>query len=309
MRLIYMGTPDFAVTPLEKLIEAGHEILAVFCQPDRPKGRGMKLVAPPVKAAALTHGIPVYQPETFRDHAAKPILDEVKPECIVVAAYGRILPPYVLRAPKYGCINIHASLLPKYRGAAPVQYAILNGEAETGVTIMHMAKGLDTGDKILSESLAIEPYETAGELTERLSSLGAELIVRALAMLESGTAPRIPQGEDGACYASMITRADARLSFDNPVRALCDRARAMQPAPGAYAEADGAVYKIPMLYDAGLSTDAAPGTVLGLDEKGRMLIACADGVAAAPEIQAPSSRRMPCADYARGHALPARFDA
>ena len=309
MRIIYMGTPEFACAPLTALHDAGHEIAAVFCQPDRPKGRGMKLVAPPVKVLAQQYDVPVYQPETFRDHAAKPILDEIQPDCIVVAAYGRILPPYVLKAPKYGCINIHASLLPKYRGAAPIQYAILSGEDKTGVTVMHMAKGLDTGDMILSSALEIEPYETAGELTDRLSALGAELIVRALPMLEAGTAPRIPQSEDGACYASMITRADAHLDFDNPVRALCDRARAMQPAPGAFAEADGAVYKIPMLYDADISTDAAPGTVLGLDEKGRMLIACADGVAAAPEIQAPSSRRMPCADYARGHKLPERFGA
>ena len=309
MRIIYMGTPEFACAPLKALADAGHEIAAVFCQPDRPKGRGMKLVAPPVKQLAQMLGVPVYQPETFRDHAAKPILDEIKPDCIVVAAYGRILPPYVLKAPKYGCINIHASLLPKYRGAAPIQYAILEGEKQTGVTVMHMAKGLDTGDMILSEAIDIAPYETAGELTERLSAVGADLIVRVLPMLEDGTAPRIPQTEEGACYASMITRADARLDFDDPVSALCDRARAMQPAPGAYAEAGGAVYKIPMLYDAAMTSDAAPGTVLGLDEKGRMLIVCADGVAAAPEIQAPSSRRMACADYARGHALPERFGA
>ncbi len=309
MRIIYMGTPEFACAPLKALADAGHEIAAVFCQPDRPKGRGMKFVAPPVKQLAESLGIPVCQPETFRDHAAKPILDELRPDCIVVAAYGRILPLYVLRAPKYGCINIHASLLPKYRGAAPVQYAILDGEKQTGVTIMHMEKGLDTGDMILSEALDIEPYETAGALTDRLSALGAELIVRTLPMLENGTAPRIPQGETGTCYAAMITRADAHLDFTQSVRALCDRARAMQPAPGAYAEAGGAVYKIPMLYDAGQTSDALPGTVLGLDEKGRMLIVCADGVAAAPEIQAPSSRRMACADYARGHALPARFDA
>jgi len=308
MRIIYMGTPDFACAPLRALHDAGHEICAVFCQPDRPKGRGMKMLPPPVKELALKYGVPVYQPETFRNHAAKPILDEIQPDVIVVAAYGRLLPPYVLKAPKYGCINIHASLLPKYRGAAPIQYAILNGERETGVTIMHMAKALDAGDMILSRALEIEPYETAGELTERLSVLGSELILEALKNLENGTAAREKQDESAVTYASMITRADARLDFTQSARALCDRARAMQPAPGAFAMCGEAVYKLPMLYVVDETTDAAPGTVLGLDAEGRMKIACGDGVVAALEIQAPSSRRMPCAAYARGHALPEKFD-
>ena len=308
MRIIYMGTPEFACAPLRALWDAGHEIAAVFCQPDRPKGRGMKLVAPPVKELALHYGIPVCQPESFRDHAAKPVLDQYQPDAIVVAAYGRLLLPYVLRAPKYGCINIHASLLPKYRGAAPIQYAILNGDKETGVTVMHMARALDAGDMILAEKLKIDPYETAGELTARLSEAGAGLVCRALAQIEAGTAPRIVQDEAAVSYAPMITRADARLDFHQPVRVVCDRARAMQPAPGAFAEADGAVFKIPALYDTGERCTAQPGTVLGLDGNGRMRIACSDGIAAAPEIQAPSSRRMPCADYARGHALPEKFD-
>lgn len=308
MRIIYMGTPDFACAPLRALADAGHEIQAVFCQPDRPKGRGMKMLAPPVKTLALEYGVLVYQPETFRDYAAKPVLEQYKPDVIVVAAYGRILPPYVLRAPKYGCINVHASLLPKYRGAAPIQYAILNGERETGVTIMHMARKLDAGDMILSGKLEIEQYETAGELTSRLSALGAGLLCQALQQLEAGTAQRLAQDEALASYAPMITRADARLDFHQPVRALCDRVRAMQPAPGAYAEAGGAVFKIPALYATDEHSTAQPGTVLGLNAQGSLRIACADGVAVAPEIQAPSSRRMPCAAYARGHALPEKFD-
>ena len=308
MRIIYMGTPDFACVPLRALRDAGHEIQMVFCQPDRPKGRGMKLLAPPVKMLAQDCGIPVCQPESFRDYAAQPVLERCQPDAIVVAAYGRLLPPYVLRAPKYGCINVHASLLPKYRGAAPVQYAILNGERETGVTIMHMARKLDAGDMILSGKLEIGEYETAGALTSRLSALGAQLLCQALLQLETGAAQRIAQDEALVSYAPMITRADARLDFHQPVRAVCDRVRAMQPAPGAYAESGGAVFKIPALYDTGEHCTASPGTVLGLDGQGRMRIACGGGIAAAPEIQAPSSRRMPCADYARGHALPEKFD-
>ncbi len=307
MRIIYMGTPDFACAPLRALLEARHEIQAVFCQPDRPKGRGMKRMAPPVKMLAQSNGIPVYQPESFRDHAALPVLEQYQPDAIVVAAYGRILPPYVLRAPRYGCINVHASLLPKYRGAAPIQYAILNGERETGVTIMHMARKLDAGDMILSEKLEIGEYETAGALTQRLSELGAQLLCRALAQLEEGTAQCVAQDDAAASYAPVITRADARPDFSRPVCEVCNRVRAMQPAPGAYAEANGSIFKIPVLYAVGETTSAEPGTVLGLDEKGRLRIACADGIAAAPEIQAPSSRRMPCADYARGHALPEKF--
>lgn len=305
MRIVYMGTPEFAVAPLVALHDAGHEIIGVFTQPDRPKGRGMKLIAPPVKETALAHGFAVYQPETLRGYAARPLLGELKPDLIAVAAYGKLLPPYILKSARYGCINVHASLLPKYRGAAPVQHAIMAGERETGVTIMYMAKGLDTGDMILSESTPIGEDETAGELTERLSTIGAALLVRVVAQLQDGTAQRTPQQDEFSTYAHMITREDARLDWTRPAREVADRIRAMLPSPGAFATCGGNVYKLA----GAIVTDGSgtPGAVLGV-QNGRMVVACGIGAVAIGQIQAPGSRRMAVADYARGHALPEAFD-
>ena len=305
MRILYMGTPAFAVAPLMALHEAGHEIVGVFTQPDRPKGRGMKLLAPPVKETAAELGFPVHQPETLRGYAVRPLLDELKPDLIAVAAYGKLLPPYVLKAARHGCINVHASLLPKSRGAAPIQHAIMAGERETGVTIMYMAKGLDTGDMILSEATPIGEQETAGDLTERLSALGAALLVRAVAQLRDGTARRTPQQDEFATYAHMITREDARLDWTRPAREVADRIRAMLPSPGAFATCGGNVYK----FADAVVTDGsgAPGAVLGI-ENGRMVVACGAGAVAIGQIQAPGSRRMALPDYARGHALPETFD-
>ncbi len=306
MRILYMGTPEFAVAPLVALHEAGHELIGVFTQPDRPKGRGMKMLAPPVKETALALGVPVHQPETLRGYAVKPLLEELKPDLIAVAAYGKILPPYVLKAARYGCINVHASLLPKYRGAAPIQHAIMAGERETGVTIMYMAKGIDEGDMILSASTPISARETAGELTERLSCMGASLLVRAAASLQDGTATRTPQQHGLATYAHMITREDARLDWTRPAREVADRIRAMLPSPGAFATCGGSVYKFA---DAAVTDgEGAPGTVLGVKD-GCMVVACGRGAVAIGQIQAPGSRRMPVPDYARGHALPELFDS
>lgn len=305
MKILYMGTPDFAVAPMRALREAGHELVGVVTQPDRPKGRGMKMLAPPVKEAALAWGIPVSQPETLRGYAIKPLLEERKPELIVVAAYGKLLPPYVLKAAPYGCINVHASLLPKYRGAAPIQHAILAGERETGVTIMYMAKELDAGDIILTESTPIGEQETAGELTERLSGIGAALLLRAVAQLRDGTAVRTPQQHELSTYAHMITREDARLDWTRPAREVADRIRAMLPAPGAFALCGDQTYKFA---DAVVTEGSgAPGTVLDVRE-GRMIVACGTGAVAVGQIQAPGSRRMPVPDYARGHELPEKFD-
>lgn len=305
MRILYMGTPEFAVAPLVALHEAGHEILGVFTQPDRPKGRGMKLLAPPVKQAALERDIPVYQPETLRGYAVKPLLEQLQPDLITVAAYGQLLPPYVLKAAKHGCINVHASLLPKYRGAAPIQRAIMAGERETGVTIMHMAKAIDTGDIILWEATPIGERETAGKLTERLSALGAALLVRAAAMLQDGTATRTPQQHELSTYASMITREDARIDWTCTAREVADRIRAMLPAPGAFATCGENVYKFADAVTA--EGTGVPGTVLGV-QGGRMIVACGTGAVSIGQIQAPGSRRMPVPDYARGHALPEAFD-
>lgn len=305
MKILYMGTPEFAVAPLLALHEAGHDMVGVFTQPDRPKGRGMKMIPPPVKEKAQELGIPVYQPETLRGYAVKPLLEELKPDLIAVAAYGKLLPPYVLKAAGYGCINVHASLLPKYRGAAPIQRAIMAGERETGVTIMYMAKELDAGDVILSQATAIGAQETAGELTARLSEIGAGLLVRAVRMLWDGTATRTPQIDAQSTYAHLITREDARIDWTRPAREVCDRIRAMLPSPGAFATCGENVYKFA---DAVVTEGkGVPGTVLGISH-GALVVACGDDAVAIRQIQAPGSRRMPVPDYARGHALPEKFD-
>lgn len=305
MRILYMGTPEFAVAPLSALAEAGHEIVGVFTQPDRQKGRGMKLLAPPVKEIALERGFPVYQPETLRGYAVKPLLEELRPDLIAVAAYGQILPPYVLKAAGYGCINVHASLLPKYRGAAPIQRAIMAGERETGVTIMYMEKTLDTGDIILAEATPVGEQETAGDLTARLSEIGSSLLVRAVSMLQEGTATRTPQRNELSTYASMITREDARIDWTCTAREVVDRIRAMLPAPGAFAMCGTNVYKVADAVV--IDGKGMPGTVLGVRE-GRMIVACGMGAVAIGQIQAPGGRRMSVLDYARGHALPEMFD-
>lgn len=300
-----MGTPEFAVPPLSALCDAGHTVIGVLTQPDRPKGRGMKMLASPVKEKALTLGIPVWQPETLRGYAVRPLLDELQPDLIAVAAYGKILPPYVLKYPKYGCVNVHASLLPKYRGAAPIQHAILAGEEETGVTIMYMAKELDAGDMILKGSVRIGERETTGELTGRLSQLGATLLIEAVGKIEESSAVRIPQDPSCATYAPMIGREDARLDWTRPARAVADRIRAMLPSPGAFGMCGENIYK----FADAITTDAngEPGTVLGIAD-GRIVVACGEGAVAIAQIQAPGSRRMPVPDFARGHALPERFD-
>ena len=217
MKIVFMGTPDFAVPCLEALINAGHEVAAVFTQPDKPKNRGHKMTPSPVKECAVSHDIPVYQPVSFRKSksedavAAYETLRETDPDCIVVVAYGQILPKEILDLPRFGCINVHASLLPRYRGAAPIQHCIINGEKESGVTTMYMAEGLDTGDMILTDRIEIDERMTASELHDRLSEMGARLIVKTLEELEKGTAQRIPQTDENTCYASMLTKEMCRI--------------------------------------------------------------------------------------------------
>ena len=232
MKILFMGTPDFAVPILNSLVEEGHEVCAVITQPDKPAGRGFKLSQPPVKRRALELGIPVYQPETLKNEAILPLLQELSPELIAVAAYGKILPGYVLDFPPRGCLNVHASLLPKYRGAAPIHHAILNGEAETGVTIMYMERGLDTGDMLLKARTPITGEDTVGTLHDRLAALGGPLLCRAIASLDSLT----PEKQDDAAhtYAPMIEKDDARLDLSQPAEALARRVRALSPAPGAF---------------------------------------------------------------------------
>lgn len=244
MRIVYMGTPDFAVPTLQALLDSPHQVVGVFSQPDRPKGRGYKLMPPPVKELALAHGVPVYQPVKMRDGTALAILKQLRPDVIVVAAYGRLLPKEILELPAYGCINVHASLLPRYRGAGPVQWSVINGEKATGVTTMFMGEGLDTGDILEQVQTPIGPEETAGELMGRLAEIGAQLLLHTLELLESGKAVRTIQDESLATYAPMLQKSDGALDFSQSAQKLYDRIRGVSPWPSAYAYLDGKRLKI-----------------------------------------------------------------
>ena len=297
-----MGTPDFAVKSLAGLIDAGYDIAGVFTQPDKPKNRGMKLIPTPVKQLAMEHGIPVYQPHTLRDPEALAVLEALAPELIVVAAYGRILPKAVLELPRYGCINVHSSLLPKYRGAAPIQWAILNGEKTTGVTIMHMAEGLDTGDIISQCETPIAPEENAQQLHDRLAALGAKLLCETIPALERGTAQRIPQDDAASCYAPMLSRALSPIDFTRPAQQIHDQVRGLYPWPAASAELGGVTFKI-CVTEVGEATGQSAGTILGADKRG-LNVACGDGRAIRIlELQPSGKKQMRAVDYLRGHKL------
>lgn len=304
MRIVFMGTPDFAVPSLAALLEGGHEICGVFTQPDRPKDRGMKLQASPVKEFAIAHDLPVYQPVKMRDGTALAQIQALAPELIVVAAYGRILPEEILQAPRLGCINVHSSLLPKYRGAAPIHWAILNGEQETGVTLMHMALALDAGDIIAQRATPIDPDETVEELHDRLARLGADLLAETLPHLEDGTATRTPQEESQATLAPMLSRALSPMDFTRPARALHDQVRGLIPWPAAVTELGGVRCKIFATTVLEETTGKAPGTVLQADKKG-LKLACGEGtVLRIDQLQADGGKRMAAADYLRGHPIP-----
>ena len=303
MKILFMGTPEFAVPSLNALLGAGHTVCGVFTQPDKPKNRGMKLLPSPVKVCALSHEIPVFQPAKMRDGEALGYLRELDPELIVVAAYGKILPSEILDYPVKGCINVHSSLLPKYRGAAPINWAILNGEAVTGVTIMHMAPALDAGDIIAQVSTPIGADETAPTLTARLAELGAELLVSAVEAIGAGTAARTPQDEAGSTYAPMLSRELSPMDWNKPARTLHDQVRGLLPWPAAVAEFGGIRCKVFSTDIPLQTTDAAPGTILEAGKRG-IDIACGGGtVLHIDELQADGGKRMKAADYLRGHPL------
>lgn len=303
MRIVFMGTPVFAQSALEALIAAGYEVCAVFTQPDKPKNRGKQVQMTPVKECALSHGIAVYQPQSLRRgedaQQALSTLRELSPECIVVAAYGQILPKEVLDLPKYGCINIHASLLPRYRGAAPIQRAIQNGETETGITTMYMAEGLDTGDMIMKSVTPITPEMTGSELHDILAAQGAQLIVKTLEALENGTAQRVPQ-QGESCYASMISKEELKLDFTKPAGVVHNFIRAMSSAPCAYTTLDGKRLKV---YGARLGGQAqgAAGTIA---DPARFAVVCGDGrCVELCDIQLEGAKRMPLEAFLRGKKL------
>ncbi len=303
MKILFMGTPDFARTILAALHDAGHEIAAVVTQPDKPKGRKRILTPPPVKAYAVEHGIPVYQPETMKNGAFADTLSAIDPEVIVVAAYGKLLPSYILDYPKYGCINAHGSLLPRHRGAAPIQRAILAGDTLTGVTAMYMAQGLDTGDMILKVEVPITEDDTFGTLHDKMAEAGAKAMLDTLSALENGTAARTPQDDALSTYAAKIENKDCALSFDRPLTEVYDHIRALSPVPLAVANMpDGRTLKIIRAKKTDLHTDKAPGTVVSV-KGGVLSVACRDGVIAIMEVQPEGKGKMPAAAFLNGRGI------
>ena len=304
MRILFMGTPDFAVPSLEALVAAGHDVCGVFTQPDKPKNRGMKLQPTPVKVCAQAHDIPVFQPVKLRDGAALAQIQALAPELIVVAAYGRILPDDILAALPRGCINVHSSLLPKYRGAAPINWAVLNGDRETGVTIMHMAHDLDAGDIIDQAATPIDPDETVVSLHDRLAQLGAALLVKVVEEIAAGTAKRTPQDHDKATLAPMLSRDLSPMDFTRPARELHNQVRGLIPWPAAVTELGGNRCKVFSTSVLDAHTDAAPGAILAAGKEG-IQVACGGGtVLRIDELQADGGKRMKAADYLRGHPIP-----
>lgn len=303
MRIIFMGTPDFAVGTLTALIEAGHEIVLAVTQPDKPQGRKQTLVAPPVKEAAVSRGIPVFQPKRVREPEALAELKKYEPELIVVAAFGQLLPKELLDMPTFGCINVHASLLPKYRGAAPIQWAILNGDALTGVTIMRMDVGLDTGDMIAREEVAIAPEDTGGTLFDKLAKAGAELLVRTIPSIADGTAVYTPQDESEATKVGQISKKDGRIDFTRSARSIECQVRGLNPWPSAYTYLGKKTLKI-WAADVREGTGAEPGTVVFL-EKDCFGVQTGDGVLVCREVQLEGKKRMDAGAFLRGNALEA----
>lgn len=299
MRLIFMGTPDFAVPSLDRLINDGHEICAVFTQPDKPKGRGHKLQAPPVKELALLHKLPVFQPSTLRDEAVQKDILQLGADAIVVVAYGKILPKVLLEGPKYGCINLHGSLLPKYRGAAPVQWAVINGEETSGVTTMLMGEGVDTGDMLLRAETAVGPEETSGELFERLKIIGADLLSKTIKELEKGNITPIPQVEENATAAPMLSKELSFLDWRLSGKKLHDLIRGLNPWPGAVAFLGDKRIKIISATMA--QGHGEPGVLFSSD--GNLLVYCGEDALILTELQTENGKRMSGKSYLAGHPL------
>ncbi len=305
MRIVFMGTPDFAVPCLKALIREGFNVVGVFTQPDRPKGRGNKLMPSPVKAAAQEAGIPVFQPEKIRRDGVE-ALRELKPDLCVTAAFGQILSQEILDIPPMGNINVHASLLPKHRGAAPIAYAIMSGDREAGVTTMMMDAGIDTGDMLLQEKTAIGEKETCGELTQRLSETGAELLIRTLRELEAGTLKLLKQNEDEMTYDPMLQKSMGVVDFSRDADAVRGLINGLNPWPCVSVPIGSERIKLLRAEQAGETGEA--GTVVGADPKTGLIIACGKGAVRILEIQAPGGKRMRPEDYLRGHSIPVGTD-
>ena len=306
MKIVFMGTPEFALASLARLYEAGHEIVGVYTQPDKPKNRGMKMLPSPVKTFALAHDIPVFQPVSLKKTEAETAeqLRVLAPDLIVVAAYGKILPDAVLQAAPLGCINVHASLLPKYRGAAPINWAVLNGERETGVTIMHVAPELDAGDMILAGSTEIGENETAAELYDRLKVLGAELLLDAVEQIQAGTAPRTPQDHTASTYAPMLSKELSPVDWNRPAGEIHNQVRGLQPWPTACGEIQGTTFKIHRTCVSEEQEEGKrPGAVLRADKNGIAVVCGGGTVLCIKELQVQGGKRMQASAYLLGHPM------
>lgn len=304
MKIVYMGTPDFAVPCLQVLLDNKYEIAAVVTQPDRAKGRGNKLAAPPVKVLAESAGIPVYQPEKIKTQEFTELLRQLSPDLIVVVAFGQLLSKAILDIPPLGCINVHASLLPRYRGAAPINWCIINGEKSTGVTTMYMDVGLDTGDMIIKNEINIGDDENAQEFHDRLSALGAETLLETLKMVEAGTAPRTPQNSEAATYAPIMTKTLGKIDWSKDAASIKNLVRGTCPWPGAFSSYNGKSFKI---FEAdvnmeGNHEDKEPGTITAVN-KDSFTVACGSGSLDIRELQFENEKRMSVEAYLRGHLI------
>jgi len=303
MRVVFMGTPDFAAASLNKLIEEKYNIVGVFTQPDKPRGRGMNMSFSPVKELALRYQIPVFQPEKMRDGAALEILKELEPDIIAVVAYGRILPDEILELPRYGCVNVHGSLLPKYRGSAPIQWAVLNGDKITGVSTMYLASEMDTGDVIYREETEVGEFESSGELFDRLMNMGAELLDKTLRDIESGIAPREPQDHTAASYTKQLDKSMCPIDWNRSPREIVKWIYGLQPWPVATAEIQGEVFRIFAAEYSTNKTNKAPGSIVSAGKRG-IEFACANGeTLMITQLQAPGKKRMDASAYLLGHPI------
>lgn len=301
MKVVFMGTPDFAVPCLERLVSDGHDVAAVFTQPDKPKGRGYTLTPPPVKVCAMEHGIEVFQPKSMKDGEALEILKKIEPQIIVVVAFGKILPKEILDLPPYGCINVHGSLLPKYRGAAPMQWSVLNGDKITGITTMYMDVGLDTGDMLLKSETEIGENETSGELYDRMKVMGADLLSETIKKLEEGTVTRTKQKDEESSYASMLDKSMCRIDWNQSAERVHNKVRGLSPWPVAVAELNGKKVKIhKTLLNSVSGKKGDCGEIISLNP---FVVACSDGAVEILELQLEGKKRMNSKDFLMGHRL------
>lgn len=301
MKILFMGTPDFAASMLESLVKGGYDVIGAVSQPDKPKGRGHKLMPTDVKLKAEEFDIPVYQPETLKDGSFKDQLDKLSPDLIVVAAYGKILPDYVIDYPRLGCINVHPSLLPRYRGAAPIQRAIINGDEKTGVCIMRMDYGLDTGDIILCTETNIGEYETSGELFDRMAQISGKLLCEVVDAISSGNATYMKQSDEGVTYASMIKKSESEIDWSKSASEISKLICGMNPYPLAFTSYKGNTLKIAEAVKT--ESEGKPGEILGLVKGKGLLVSCGSGALYLKIVQFAGSKRMNVEDYARGHEI------